>query len=143
MNNQNDLNRFVEAHQRDYQRALSEIKSGRKQTHWMWYIFPQIQGLSLSDTARYYSIRDIKEAEAFFKHPVLGSNLVNICNELLALKETDAHKILGSPDDVKLRSSMTLFALLPDANPVFESVLRKFYNGEKDDKTLQVLEKQG
>lgn len=142
MNNQNDLSRFVEAHQRDYPRALSEIKSGRKQSHWMWYIFPQIQGLSLSDTAKFYSIRDIKEAESFLKHPVLSSNLVNICNELLALKENDAHKIFGSPDDVKLKSSLTLFAALPDANPVFEAVLKKFYNGEKDSKTLQILQKQ-
>ncbi len=139
MTKENDLKRFVDAQQADYRIALSEVKNGRKQSHWMWYIFPQIQGLGFSETSKFYAIKDIIEAEEFLKHPVLGSRLINICNELLALKSNDANKIFGSPDDVKLKSSMTLFSALPDTNPVFQMVLDKFFNGTKDNKTLQII----
>lgn len=139
MTKENNLKRFIDAQQADYQTALSEVKHGRKQSHWMWYIFPQIQGLGFSETSKFYAIKDIIEAEEFLKHPVLGSRLINICNELLALKSNDANKIFGSPDDVKLKSSMTLFSSLPDTNPVFQMVLDKFFNGTKDNKTLQII----
>jgi uncharacterized protein (DUF1810 family) len=138
----NKLDRFLDAQKADYAIALPEIKSGRKRSHWMWYIFPQIQGLGFSETSKYYAIKDIAEAEAFLNHPILGERLVAICKALLNLKETDANKIFGSPDDVKLKSSMTLFAALPKTDPVFQSVLDKFFNGEKDRVTLQLISKQ-
>ncbi len=106
----------------------------------MWYIFPQIQGLGFSETSKFYAIKDINEAEEFLKHPVLGSRLVHICNELLNLECNDANKIFGSPDDLKLKSSMTLFSSLPNTNPVFELVLEKFFNGTKDNKTLRIID---
>jgi uncharacterized protein (DUF1810 family) len=133
------LKRFIDAQESSYAIALSEIKSGRKRSHWMWYVFPQIKGLGFSETSVYYAIKDIEEAEAFLNHPILGSRLIEISKELLKLQSDNAHQILGSPDDVKLHSSMTLFSSVPGASPVFEEVLRKFFNGEKDNKTLQIL----
>lgn len=138
----NNLQRFINAQESSYQTALSEIKAGRKRSHWMWYIFPQIQGLGYSETSRFYAIKDMDEATAFLEHPLLGSRLIAICNELLQLQSNDAYKIFGNPDDAKLKSSMTLFSSLPDANPVFQAILEKFFNGTKDDKTLQIMERQ-
>ena len=137
---ENDLKRFFDAQQTDYPVPLAEIKNGRKKSHWMWYIFPQIQGLGFSETSKYYAIKDIQEAEEFLKHPVLGSRLIGICNELLQLKQNNANIIFGSPDDLKLKSSMTLFAAVPGADPVFQSVLEKFFSGTKDTKTLQIVQ---
>jgi len=137
----NKLDRFLDAQKTDYAIALSEIKNGRKYNHWMWYIFPQIHGLGFSETSKYYAIRDIAEAEAFLSHPILGERLVAISKALLNLKETDANKIFGSPDDVKLKSSMTLFATLSRTDPVFQLVLDKFFDGEKDRTTLQIISK--
>ena len=134
-----NLERFIDAQQRDYATALNEINNGRKQSHWMWYIFPQLQGLGYSSTSKYFALKDMDEAEAYLKHPLLNSRLIEICNALLQLKTNDAHKIFGSPDDLKLKSSMTLFSEVPNANPVFQSVLDKYFNGRKDDKTLQLL----
>lgn len=134
-----DLQRFIDAQEQDYADALAEIKKGRKRTHWMWYIFPQIQGLGFSEMSKRYAIEDLDEAEAYINHPVLGQRLIEICSELLKLQSNDAHEIFGSPDDMKLRSSMTLFASLPDAYPVFKSVIDKFFNGEMDNATLQLL----
>ncbi|MGI8635585.1 MAG: DUF1810 domain-containing protein [Segetibacter sp.] len=139
MTKENNLTRFIKAQESDYEIALSEIKSGRKQSHWMWYIFPQIQGLGFSETSKYYAIKDISEAEEFLKHPVLGKRLIEICNELLKLPSNDANRIFGSPDDLKLKSSMTLFGSL-ETNPVFQQVLDKFFNGTKDNKTLNIIE---
>jgi uncharacterized protein (DUF1810 family) len=133
------LKRFIDAQESSYAIALSEIKSGRKRSHWMWYVFPQIKGLGFSETSMFYAIKDIEEAEAFLQHPILGHRLIEISKELLKLESNNAHQILGSPDDVKLHSSMTLFSSVPGASPVFEDVLRKFFNGEKDNKTLQIL----
>ena len=142
MAKESNLKRFIDAQQADYDIALSEIRNGRKQSHWMWYIFPQIQGLGFSETSKYYAIRNKTEAEEFLKHPVLGSRLVEMCEELLRLKGNDANKIFGSPDDLKLKSSMTLFSLVNNSNPVFQKVLDKFFNGAKDNKTLQIIDKQ-
>ncbi len=136
---QTNLNRFINAQKTDYAVALSEIKNGRKQSHWMWYIFPQIHGLGFSETSRFYAIKNMQEAEAFLNHEVLGPRLIDICNELLKLETNNAHQIFGSPDDVKLKSSMTLFSLLPDPNPVFQSVLNKFFHGIKDMKTMEII----
>lgn len=134
-----NLNRFVEAQADSYQTALSEIQNGRKRSHWMWYIFPQIQGLGFSETAVFYAIQDLREAEEYAHHPVLGSRLVTISSALLGLKANDVHAIMGSPDDLKLKSSMTLFGALPQANPVFQAVLDKFFGGAQDEKTLRII----
>lgn len=142
MNDKYNLERFLVAQQADYAIALSEIKRGRKQSHWMWYVFPQIQGLGFSSTSKYYAIKNIDEAQAYLQHEILGKRLVEICNALLALETNDAHKIFGSPDDIKLRSSATLFAEVPGVDKVFELVLHKFFNGVKDNKTLQLLKAQ-
>ena len=133
------LQRFIDAQQSDYETALSEIKRGRKQSHWMWYIFPQIQGLGFSATSKLYAIRNLQEAQAYLNHPLLGKRLKEITDALINLPSNNAHEIFGSPDDVKLKSSMTLFASLPDADPVFESALKKFFKGEKDAKTLSII----
>ena len=105
----------------------------------MWYIFPQVHGLGFSSISKYYAIKNIDEAEAYLKHPVLGSRLVELCNTLLGIKTNDAYSIFGSPDDLKLKSSMTLFSAILNTNPVFQSVLEKFFNGAKDNKTLQII----
>ena len=135
----NSLKRFTEAQENSYLMALSEIQQGRKQSHWMWFIFPQIAGLGSSETSRYYAIKDLQEADEFLKHPVLGSRLINISRELLKLKTNDAHRVFGSPDDLKLKSSMTLFSMIPGADPVFQQVLEKFFNSGKDNKTLNLI----
>lgn len=139
MSSGHDLQRFTDAQQSDYAAALTEIKNGRKRSHWIWYIFPQIQGLGFSSTSKYYAIKDIGEAEAYLAHPVLGKRLIEISNELLKLPTSDAHTVFGSPDDMKLRSCMTLFALVPNADRVFQKVLDKFFHGEKDQLTLRQL----
>ncbi|MCI1185959.1 DUF1810 domain-containing protein [Hymenobacter sp. DH14] len=133
------LTRFLEAQTSSYPAALAEIKNGRKRSHWMWFIFPQIQGLGLSETARFYAIQDLREAEEYARHPVLGARLVEISTALLGLKSNDAHAIMGSPDDLKLKSSMTLFAAVPGADPVFQAVLAKFFGGAQDEKTMRII----
>lgn len=134
-----NLQRFIDAQKNDYTIALSEIKNGKKQSHWMWYIFPQIRGLGFSETSKFYAIENIREAEAFLNHPVLGNRLVETCNALFNLQTNMAHKIFGSPDDLKLHSSMTLFSSLPNPNPAFQKILDKFFDGKKDVKTLEIL----
>ena len=134
-----DLNRFIEAQQTDYAIALAEIKQGKKQSHWMWYIFPQVKGLGFSQTSRYYAIEDMNEAAEFLKHPVLGVRLINISKELLKLESNNATSIFGSPDDLKLKSSMTLFSCVPGSDPVFQLVLDKFFDGAKDENTLRII----
>jgi uncharacterized protein (DUF1810 family) len=133
------LQRFIDAQKTDYEIALSEIKSGRKHSHWMWYIFPQIHGLGFSETSKFYALKSVDEAKEYLSHPVLGKRLIEISKALLDLPSVNAHSIFGSPDDVKLKSSMTLFASLPNADPVFQSVLEKFFYGGKDDKTLKII----
>ena len=139
MEDDRSLKRFTGAQQNVYPTALAEIRNGRKRSHWMWFIFPQIQGLGFSETSRYYGIKDRHEAEAYLRHPILGSRLVEISNALLELTSTNATEIFGYPDDLKLKSSMTLFAAVPGADPVFQSVLAQFFAGERDAKTLRLL----
>ena len=139
MSSENQLNRFTEAQQQTYDSAVREIRNGRKQSHWMWFIFPQIRGLGHSSTAKFYAILDRQEAADYLRHPVLGSRLETICNALLQLKENNANRVFGTPDDLKLKSSMTLFAALPEASPVFQQVLDKFFNGAADGRTLDIL----
>jgi uncharacterized protein (DUF1810 family) len=132
------LERFVTAQQESYAVALAEIANGLKQSHWMWYIFPQIKGLGHSDMARYYGINSIQEADDYLAHPILGKRLIEISTLLINLKSNDAHQIFGSPDDLKLKSSMTLFSYVPHNHPVFRQVLNKFFKGSMDDKTLAI-----
>ncbi|MGN6353690.1 MAG: DUF1810 domain-containing protein [Parafilimonas sp.] len=133
------LERFVEAQQAEYNIALNEIKNGKKETHWMWYIFPQVLGLGFTSVSMEYGIKDLDEAAAYLNHPVLGPRLIEISNVLLTLDTDNAREIFGGSDAVKLRSSMTLFSLVPKADKVFELVLEKFFKGRKDEKTLQLL----
>ena len=133
-----DLNRFISAQERSYDAALREIKAGHKATHWMWYIFPQIAGLGFSSTAQFYAISSMQEANDYYAHPVLGKRLVEISEALLALDTNDAAAVMGYPDDLKLRSSMTLF-LAASGDAVFQRVLDKFYSGMPDSKTLRIL----
>lgn len=133
-----DLNRFISAQERSYDAALREIKAGHKRTHWMWYIFPQIAGLGFSSTAQSYAISSMQEAKDYYAHPVLGKRLVEISEALLALDTSDAGAVMGYPDDLKLRSSMTLF-LAASGDEVFQKVLDKFYSGKPDSKTLSIL----
>ena len=139
MGTEQSLQRFISAQANDYETALKEIKSGRKRSHWMWFIFPQIDGLGFSSMAQRYAIKDLNEAIQYLKHPMLGSRLVEISKALLGLPGNNATTIMGSPDDLKLHSSMTLFSLVPDADPVFDAVLKKFFNGQKDNGTLRLI----
>lgn len=134
-----DLNRFTDAQANAYHKALAEIKSGRKGSHWMWYIFPQLKGLGLSSISQHYGIIDIGEAQAYKRHPALGHRLREITGALLNLDTNDANEVFGSPDDLKLRSSMTLFNALEDTDPVFNQVLTKFFQGKPDPLTLALL----
>lgn len=135
------LERFLTAQQNYYQTALQEIKSGQKRSCWMWFIFPQIKGLGYSETARYYAIKDMDEAKAFMEDGELGSNLVEISQALLEVDCDDATRVMGWPDDLKLRSSMTLFALAKPECEVFQKVLDKFFDGQMDQKTVEILKK--
>lgn len=139
MTNEFSLKRFTDAQEAAYPQALTEVQNGRKRSHWMWFIFPQIQGLGFSEISKHYAIKDLSEAEKYAKHPVLGPRLVEICTALLGLASSDASRIFGSPDDLKLKSSMTLFAALPGADSVFQAVLAKFFKGVHDAKTLHII----
>ena len=134
-----NLERFISAQESDYAIALSEIKGGRKRSHWIWYIFPQIQGLGYSSMAQFYAIKDKEEAIAYLKHPILGKRLVEITEALLDLQENNASLIMGYPDDLKLKSSMTLFYVV-SAQDIFKKVLDKYFSGELDQKTISILE---
>jgi uncharacterized protein (DUF1810 family) len=133
-----DLGRFVSAQAAVYPDALAELKEGRKRTHWMWFVFPQIAGLGASPTARRYAIRSLDEARAYLAHPVLGPRLAECARAVLAVDGTTAEDIFGYPDDLKLRSSMTLFARAADDPGVFQAVLDRYYDGP-DPKTLDLL----
>jgi uncharacterized protein (DUF1810 family) len=135
-----NLSRFIEAQERSYSIALEEIKKGRKQSHWMWYIFPQIQGLGHSPPAQYYAIQNIEEATEYLNDTVLGTRLIEICNALLQLDCNDAYSIFGSPDNLKLKSSVTLFSQVENTNPVFMTVLEKFFDNKPDNLTLKILD---
>ena len=134
-----NLERFKSAQACDYGNALSEIRSGRKRSHWMWYIFPQLRGLGHSSMANYYGIECLDEARAYLADPVLGARLVQISEALMELENKDAVRIFGYPDVHKLRSCMTLFDAVSDDGSVFQRVLEAYYRGEKDERTLELL----
>ncbi len=135
----NNLNRFIEAQERDYEIALLEIKSGYKRSHWMWYIFPQLSSLGYSDISKYYGIKDIEEAKAYLNNDYLRNNLINISNELYILNDS-IENILGYPDYLKLNSCMTLFNYVDPSISIFTDIINKFYDGKKDEKTLNILD---
>ena len=134
-----ELNRFVDAQQGIYEIALSEIRQGQKRSHWMWFVFPQYAGLGISPTSQRYAIKSLAEAEAYLKDPVLGGRLVECAEALLRIEGRSAQQIFGSPDDMKLKSSATLFAHVSPSGSVFERVLDKYFRGERDDKTLRLI----
>jgi uncharacterized protein (DUF1810 family) len=134
-----NLSRFVDAQEDDFNRALAEIRSGRKRSHWMWYIFPQFDGLAFSSTSKFYAIKSIDEAKAYLNHPVLGPRLRQCAEAALGVEGRSATEIFGSPDDLKLRSCATLFACVSPPGSVFERLLEKYYDGERDEKTLRLL----
>ena len=137
-----NLDRFLKAQAGSYDAALREICAGQKRSHWIWYIFPQIQGLGFSSTAQYYAIEDLAEAKAYLAHPTLRTRLLEISEALLTLSSSDPLDVMGSPDDLKLRSSMTLFAEADPSCDVFQKVLDKFYGGRKDHRTLEILQRE-
>lgn len=134
-----NFEKFIAAHEHYYEAALQEIKNCRKMSHRMWWIFPQVKGLGLTETSKLYALRDLEEAKEFLGHPVLGKHLIEISQAVLGCNSS-ADAIFGNPDDRKLRSSMTLFSLVPDSDAVFKAVLEKFFKGECDSKTLDLLE---
>ena len=141
MSKQYDLERFVKIQERDYEMALREIKNGRKQNHWIWYIFPQVKGLGMSYEANYYGIEDVEEAKLYLEHEVLGKRLLEITRVLYELEDTDPRRVMGSGiDALKLKSSMTLFDYVSGDEKIFSKVLNKYYGGQKDYKTIKILE---
>jgi uncharacterized protein (DUF1810 family) len=133
------LIRFVRAQQDDFKQALAEIQRGKKRTHWMWYIFPQFDGLASSATSKHYAIKSIEEAKAYLDHPILGPRLREYAEAVLHVEGRSATEIFGSPDDLKLKSCATLFATVSPAGSVFDRLLEKYYGGERDQKTLRLL----
>jgi uncharacterized protein (DUF1810 family) len=134
-----DLARFVLAQQGTYERALAEIASGTKRSHWMWYVFPQIAGLGVSATSRKFAIKSLAEARAYLRHEILGPRLVACAEAALAVEGRSARQVFGSTDELKLRSSATLFAQVAPAGSVFHRLLDKYLGGDADDATLQIL----
>jgi uncharacterized protein (DUF1810 family) len=135
-----DLRRFIRAQESVYDSVLAELRSGRKRTHWMWFIFPQIDGLGLGTTTQYYAIKSVQEARQYLNHPVLGTRLRECTEAVLAVAGRSVSEIFGYPDDLKLKSSMTLFAAVADPGSAFAHVLDKYFQGEQDARTLQLLE---
>ena len=144
-----DLTRFKKAQERDYETALTEIRAGEKQSHWMWYIFPQLAGLGFSEISKYYGIKGIEEARAYLADDFLRSHLVEISEGLLVLESNNATQVMGYPDDLKLKSSMTLFLLASGHNAkyekearMFKAVLDKYFGGEMDGQTVEMTQKE-
>ena len=135
-----DLRRFLDAQQGSYEVALSEIRREQKRSHWMWFVFPQYVGLGISPTSQRYAIKSVAEAEAYLNDPVLGRRLVECAEALLSVDGRSARQIFGSPDDMKLKSSVTLFAHVSPPGSVFERVLGKYFRGERDGNTLRLLD---
>lgn len=144
-----DLTRFKKAQEHDYETAIAEVRSGQKQSHWMWYIFPQLDGLGFSEISHYYGIKGIEEAREYLADDFLRSHLVEISESLLALESNNATQVMGYPDDLKLKSSMTLFLLASGHDSkyekearVFKAVLDKYFDGEMDEQTVEMTQKE-
>ncbi len=137
---EHDLQRFVEAQARNYAQALLELKAGQKRSHWMWYVFPQLEGLGRSAVAQRFAIEDVEEAKAYLAHPILGVRLLECTRAVLAVGGREAREIFGFPDVLKFRSSMTLFERAAPDQSDFASALEKYYGGERDPQTLELLD---
>jgi len=134
-----DLARFIEAQERVYPDVLDELRNGRKRSHWMWFIFPQLDGLGFSPTTKFYAIRDLDEARRYWRHPLLGARLSECSNLVLGVRDRTVSDIFGYPDDLKLRSCMTLFSCVAGPGSVFERVLDYCFDGRRDGRTLELL----
>ena len=135
-----NIDRFIKPHERYYDIALLEIKEGRKRSHWMWYIFPQLKGLGNSNISEFYGIENLDEAKEYYNNKYLRDHLIEISNALLSLDNNDITSIFNYPDNLKLKSSMTLFMLVDPNELVFSKVLDKYYNGEKDINTINIID---
>ncbi len=133
------LNRFHEAQARVYPDALAELRRGRKETHWMWFVFPQVEGLGASAMSQRYAIGSAAEARAYLDDPVLGARLRECVEALLSVRDRSAREIMGTPDDVKLQSSLTLFAAIADDPALFERAIARFFDGQRDSRTVAFL----
>ena len=136
-----DLNRFIEAQSSSYEVAMLELSLGKKTGHWMWYIFPQIDGLGSTDMTKLYSIKSLKEASAYLEHPILGQRLIESCEILLNFDAPSISNVMGFPDDLKLRSSMTLFEYISKPDSIFKKVLTQYFDDNFDDASLEILKK--
>jgi uncharacterized protein (DUF1810 family) len=139
MTDPTDLDRFVQAQEPVIQQVRRELAAGRKRTHWMWFIFPQLRGLGRSSTAAFYGIASLDEAKAYLAHPVLGARLIECAQLVNAVEDRSAHEIFGSPDDLKFHSCMTLFARADPRQPAFATALRKYFGNHPDQGTLDLL----
>lgn len=139
MNPDDGIERFLRAQEKVYPQALAEIKNGKKQSHWMWYIFPQIRGLGFTDYNVYYGISNIDEAKDYLNDPILGKRLIEISEAVFNHQGKTALEIFGKPDDRKLKSCMTLFSQIQNTNPIFQKVLEKYFMGLSDEKTIAIL----
>ena len=136
---QYNLNRFIEAQMATYEGVILELARGRKESHWIWYIFPQIDGLGRSDIAKLYSIKSLEEGKAYLEHPVLGPRLIKACEILLSLKDASIDEVMGFPDNLKLQSSMTLFEVLSDSNSIFTNMIEFYFDDERDEISLKLI----
>ena len=143
MSDPHNLKRFVDAQAPVYAQVCAELTAGRKRSHWMWFIFPQIKGLGVSPTAQFYAIASRAEAEAYLAHPVLGPRLRECTQLVLDVAGRSAHDVFGSPDDLKFRSCVTLFGDVAADNALFQAALRKYFNGEPDRRTIEILAQGG
>jgi len=134
-----NLNRFISAQSNIYSQVITELKNGHKKSHWMWFVFPQIDGLGHSEIAKEYAITNEEEAIAYLNHPTLGKRLIECSEILLTIKNCSASDIFGYPDDLKLKSSMTLFASVINTHPVFSQIIDQYFAGKKDAKTLSIM----
>ena len=135
-----NLNRFLEAQVTTYEVAMLELARGRKESHWIWYIFPQIEGLGSSDTAKLYAIKSLEEGRAYLRHPELGPRLIEACEILLSLKDESMDEVMGFPDDLKLLSSMTLFESISESNSIFTKIIEIYFDDQRDKASLRIIE---
>ena len=143
MDDPHDLERFVTAQENVIDQVLGELRAGRKRTHWMWFVFPQLRGLGTSTMAEIFGIDSLDEARAYLAHPVLGARLRECCALMLQVPDRSAHEILGSPDDIKFRSCLTLFSLADPQQPLFRQGLERFYRGVPDPRTIALCDGEG
>ncbi len=136
---QYNLSRFIEAQETTYEVAMLELARGRKDSHWIWYVFPQIEGLGKSDTAKLYSIKSLEEGRVYLEHPVLGPRLVEACEILLNLRNASMNKVMGFPDDLKLLSSMTLFENISGENSIFTKIIKVYFDNNRDENSLRII----